>query len=117
MVGFPMLSRILDNMAAKKAQKYYEAGAAKRPWLSNTEVQCGRKKFDMQLQYVQVCINFGYCHFFVICFPGVAIIAWLVSWVQQHGDRYMLTHVNQRPMPIAKESVGAWLKYMRYYSR
>ena len=64
-----------------------------------------------------VIINFGYTHFFVISFPGVSVIAWVVCYLTQIGDCFMMINGCRRPMPVAQATVGSWIKYMGVYAR
>merc|ERR1711865_1099413 len=71
---------------------------------------------EIQSEYAELLVQYGYVTFFVVTFPVAPLLAFLSNILEKRIDSYKLLHILQRPVPYGAAGIGFWKKYFEAFT-
>ncbi|KAF9365569.1 hypothetical protein BGX34_009478 [Mortierella sp. NVP85] len=90
-----------------------DSDEAKR-FLKRVEKQADLPVYDVNEDYAEMVLQFGYVSLFSVIWPLTGLCAFVNNWVELRSDAVKISFNSRRPIPSRTDSIGPWVDNIQH---
>ncbi|KAF9012830.1 hypothetical protein BGZ52_007071, partial [Haplosporangium bisporale] len=83
-------------------------------FLKRVQDQVDLPEYDVNEDYSEMVIQFGYVSLFSVIWPLTGLCAFINNWVEQRSDAAKISYNTRRPIPSRTDTIGPWIDNLHH---
>ncbi|KAF9319554.1 hypothetical protein BG003_008807 [Podila horticola] len=98
-----------DEEDNAKEGAFGQDSAEAQKFLKRVEKQIALPEYDVNEDYAEMVLQFGYVSLFSVIWPLTGLCAFLNNWVELRSDAAKISYNARRPIPSRTDTIGPWI--------
>ncbi|KAI9236942.1 hypothetical protein MVEG_01705 [Podila verticillata NRRL 6337] len=98
-----------DEEDHAKTECIYGDSAEAQKFLKRVKKQVDLPEYDVNEDYAEMVLQFGYVSLFSVIWPLTGLCAFLNNWVELRSDAAKISYNARRPIPSRTDTIGPWI--------
>ncbi|KAG0018909.1 hypothetical protein BGZ81_010031, partial [Podila clonocystis] len=122
MVGAAKVQKKMHRESSSDEEDHAKEGAVgqdsieAQKFLKRVEKQVALPEYDVNEDYAEMVLQFGYVSLFSVIWPLTGLCAFLNNWVELRSDAAKISYNARRPIPSRTDTIGPWIENLHTIS-